>query len=207
MASSSNKVIALHHCRGSTACTQTGGDENRGVPTNLIADEIAGILSGGSTPAPSPATPPPTAPPTFACSGGTALFTLDLVNDFYGGETTWRLTNTASGSVLLSGGPYGQDEVVFDDICLSTTGCYTFTIFDSFGDGICCEYGIGSWTITFNGATVGSGGTFTSSESATFGSNCPATPSPTPAPGPSPTPSPDDDGPGGVSNFNNRMIL
>ena len=49
LATSSHKVIALHHCRGSIACTQTGGDENRGVPITLVCDEICPIIQTGCT--------------------------------------------------------------------------------------------------------------------------------------------------------------
>ena len=45
-------------------------------------------------------------------------------------------------------------------------GCYTFTIFDGFGDGICC-YG-SRILLTVDGALVAAGGEFGDSESTTF---------------------------------------
>jgi hypothetical protein len=48
-------------------------------------------------------------------------------------------------------------------------GCYTFTIFDSAGDGICCGFGQGSYNLEDeNGAVIISGGNFGSSESVSF---------------------------------------
>lgn len=47
LATSSHKVIALHHCRGSLTCTQTGADPNRGVPITLVCAEICGIINPG----------------------------------------------------------------------------------------------------------------------------------------------------------------
>jgi len=52
--------------------------------------------------------------------------------------------------------------------CLSAA-CYTFTISDAYGDGICCTYGSGSYTLKdAAGTTLASGGTFTSSASHNF---------------------------------------
>ena len=55
------------------------------------------------------------------------------------------------------------------DFCLAN-GCYDFTINDAYGDGICCSYGNGSYTVTNNddGSTLASGGSFTSSETTNF---------------------------------------
>ncbi len=41
-----HKVIALHRCGGSTACTNTGGDPNRAVPIALVYNEISSIIIG-----------------------------------------------------------------------------------------------------------------------------------------------------------------
>ncbi|MEM8932538.1 MAG: trypsin-like peptidase domain-containing protein, partial [Acidobacteriota bacterium] len=39
-----NLVVALHHCRGSAACTGSGGDPNRGVPIEAIISDLGGNL-------------------------------------------------------------------------------------------------------------------------------------------------------------------
>ena len=46
-------------------------------------------------------------------------------------------------------------------------GCYTLTIFDSFGDGICCAYGAGNYDLPIDGTLVAAGGDSVS-ESTTF---------------------------------------
>ena len=54
------------------------------------------------------------------------------------------------------------------DFCLEE-GCYQFRISDSYEDGICCDYGEGSWTITDpNGTVVDTGGEFGASEQIQF---------------------------------------
>jgi len=103
-------------------------------------------------------------------------YTLDIVGDRYGTETTWQVTNQI-GTILYNGGPYSnlnsnttQPLVTNLVMNLPAGGCYTFTIFDSYSDGICCTYGTGSWTIKTNtgATTVGTGGTFTTSQGVSF---------------------------------------
>ncbi len=90
--------------------------------------------------------------------------------DNYTSETSWEIVN-ANGGVEASGGGYGNyssGDSVFDEVCLED-GCYDFIIYDSYGDGICCQYGNGSYTVTKeDGTVVASGGSFTTSESTNF---------------------------------------
>ena len=99
---------------------------------------------------------------------------LTIVADNYGSETTWTVTN-ASGSVVASGGPYANNSTNSQALCLPD-GCYDFTINDSYGDGICCQYGNGSYALSGGGVSE-SGGSFGSSETKNFcvgGGNPPA---------------------------------
>lgn len=114
-------------------------------------------------------------------------FTFNLLGDPFGSETTWQLTNQ-SGMVLYSGGPY-TDQTVAGNQPLETNvtwnlpvnGCYTFTINDSFGDGMSgsqtggvSNNDAGVWTITANGGAinVGSGGgNFGTTQSYSFSNN------------------------------------
>jgi len=102
--------------------------------------------------------------------------TLTIITDNYPGETTWTLKD-ASGSTLYSGGPYStQGQTVTETWCL-VDGCYDFQINDSYGDGICCGYGQGSYDISIAGSSVASGGQFGSTEVQNFcaGGSAPAT--------------------------------
>jgi hypothetical protein len=98
-----------------------------------------------------------------------------LQRDFFGRETTWTLKNTA-GTTLYEGGPYANTsdteplpaplQTTFN---LINNECYTFTIEDSEQDGICCDYGTGSYTLTTPaGEIIASGGEFGASESQSF---------------------------------------
>ncbi len=95
------------------------------------------------------------------------VVTINLDN--YPEETSWTITD-GSGSTVASGGTYGSQpdgSTVTITECLAD-GCYDFTINDSYGDGICCAYGNGSYNVTVNGSTVASGGSFGSSETTNF---------------------------------------
>lgn len=94
---------------------------------------------------------------------------VDITVDSYGTETTWTLVDD-SGTTVGSGGPYNglpSGTVLTDSLCL-TDGCYTFTINDSYGDGICCAYGNGSYSVSNGATSLASGGSFGSSEQTTF---------------------------------------
>ncbi|MFO7789737.1 MAG: T9SS type A sorting domain-containing protein, partial [Bacteroidales bacterium] len=66
---------------------------------------------------------------------------LDLLTDAYPDETSWELTVDSTGNVLYSNGPLTEETHHYYDWCLGA-GCYTFTIYDSYGDGL----GGGYWS-------------------------------------------------------------
>ena len=93
--------------------------------------------------------------------------TVQIVTDAYGSETTWDITD-ANGTVVLSGGPYSNLSAAGTTTETPVSGtlnaqtCHTFTIYDSYGDGIDAGYGAGSFTVTDgNGTILASGGQFT----------------------------------------------
>ncbi len=92
--------------------------------------------------------------------------TLDIIFDKYAGETSWDVKDN-TGQTVASGGGYANGDVSTTETFCLTAGCYDFTIYDSYGDGICCSpaYGNGSYTVTdASGTTLASGGAFTTSE-------------------------------------------
>ncbi len=60
---------------------------------------------------------------------------LNLTTDYYGSETTWALTNS-EGTELANGGPYDSNTSYSEVFDLSIGTGYTFTIYDSYDDGI-----------------------------------------------------------------------
>lgn len=95
----------------------------------------------------------------------------NITTDDYAAETSWELRN--SSGALISTGPsstYADNTTNQEVINIpSFDECYTFTILDSFGDGICCGYGNGSYNLEDDsGNLIISGGEFGASESITF---------------------------------------
>merc|ERR1719203_2221356 len=117
-------------------------------------------------PTPPPTPPQPTASPTpWSCDEGVP-FVLSLTTDNYGGETSWDLK--VGGNTKASGSGYSNNSDYTEQECLVEAGEYTFTINDTWGDGICCSYGSGSYELTVNGESIKTGGEFGSTESVTF---------------------------------------
>jgi hypothetical protein len=107
-------------------------------------------------------------------------YVFTLQQDFWGDETTWDLKD-GSGTVVYSGGPYSGKHtevlplpaLITENWTLDSNQCYTFTINDSQGDGICCDGGNGYYTIKTNENTVvvKSGSAFDSKEVTNFTTN------------------------------------
>ena len=93
---------------------------------------------------------------------------LKLVTDNYGHETSWELYDDNFSLIemedsLLSNTLY-QKEYCLED------GCYTFVISDAYGDGFCCNYGNGFFTIKkeIDNSILVSSSPFTSSDTSHF---------------------------------------
>lgn len=104
--------------------------------------------------------------------------TVKITTDQYGSETTWNIKNS-NGTTVASGGPY-QDlgaagTTAQPDVNLTLPNeCYTFTINDSFGDGMFSSaYGFGGYQVLANGTLISgiNGGNFTSVDTRKFGVN------------------------------------
>ena len=83
----------------------------------------------------------------FAVFTDSEEVTLNLTTDNYGSETSWEMR--WNDLVLYSGSGYPDDNSTTYEIpmCLASDGCFDFEIEDSWGDGICCEYGDGSYEV------------------------------------------------------------
>ena len=98
--------------------------------------------------------------------GGEGL-TVVLLTDNYPQETSWSLSDD-NGTVVATGGPYETSAVEEVTLLCLEPGCYSFTVNDSYGDGICCAYGNGSYTLTLGGNVLATGGDFADSETTEF---------------------------------------
>ncbi len=98
--------------------------------------------------------------PTKTAATSTASFT--VTTDQYGSETQWSLVNETTGTTVISGGPYTDAVQTYGPInaTLINGNCYKFIMTDDYGDGICCSYGNGSYSLTAGATVLSSGGSF-----------------------------------------------
>lgn len=96
---------------------------------------------------------------------------LSITFDNYPEETSWDIKNS-SNVIVASGGTYASQpdgSTLNIPLCLNS-GCYTLTMKDVYGDGICCAYGNGAYTLTNTGTSVvlAQGGSFAASQVTSF---------------------------------------
>ena len=103
-----------------------------------------------------------------------------LVNvtlDKYPTDTSWKIEDTSNKLTIATSSPYlesmAYSTVDEQQVCFSSSSGgkeeYSFGIFDEYGDGLCCSWGSGRYTVsTMNGLIIASGGEFEYEERTTF---------------------------------------
>ena len=69
--------------------------------------------------------------------------TLNIIPDNFPGETSWEVIEESSDKIVANGALTSSTSTYVEDICLDFTKCYSLYVYDSYGDGICCDYGNG----------------------------------------------------------------
>jgi hypothetical protein len=126
-----------------------------------------------SSPTISPTTSSPTTSPT-ECSG--VVLAVTLMTDVYGYETSWKVTINEGEETILSGDGYDNNQEYYASACVEACDAdtvfdlYTFSIFDSYGDGL--GHNGGSYLVTMDGIMKAEGdGNFDYEETKEF-SDC-----------------------------------
>ena len=94
------------------------------------------------------------------CYSGT--LNLEIHFDSYPAETSWEIVDTHQ-TIIASGGPYFDHQagdVVMESISINP-GAYEVIFHDSYGDGMCCGYGDGYYSITIGETLIKKGSYFT----------------------------------------------
>ena len=121
------------------------------------------------------ATPAPTPP----CNGKWLKVTVETDN--YPSETSWEVLDKCdSNSIVMSEGQFERPGERYENQQCVQDSSYDFIIYDRYGDGVCCSWGSGSYSVEYGGEVVVTGGEFGVSDTTTFGSSCINSPSPTP---------------------------
>ena len=72
--------------------------------------------------------------------------TLSFIADDYPQETSWKLIDE-SNEIISTGALSNGTEFYAEDICVDYSSCFTLYVYDSYGDGMCCGYGEGSFQV------------------------------------------------------------
>ncbi|KAK1733555.1 hypothetical protein QTG54_015728 [Skeletonema marinoi] len=141
------------------------------------------INSGVVPPTPTPLTNSSTTSPSFSPTLS-ICYNVDIIiiHDMYPGDTSWTIEQVEPplppNDTIVEFSPR-NDTNQSRTVCL-TRGLYNFTIFDDYPDGLCCEWGIGNYTLVYQGIeggdedeeeeekVIASGGEFIASESTVF---------------------------------------
>ena len=139
-----------------------------------------------SQPAPQPTPPVPTPPvsvPPPDDYDDCYTLEINISLDQYPADTRWEIIPQGqSRQVLVASPEYDASQAltnVTQSECL-VEGTYDFIIYDVYSDGICCNWGEGSYQLAFGDDIVASGGSFGADETKTFVTPGIATSEPTP---------------------------
>jgi hypothetical protein len=123
------------------------------------------------------------------------VFKFVMQTDYVGSEISWKLNDF--DQQVAEGSDYPNNSLIEVTRCVDG-GIHTFSIWDSFGDGICCQYGPGWYQIWYDGVIIhdsdgkyGSEEIISFTESGIVESPAPISTAPLPTNGPSPSPSTD----------------
>ena len=146
----SRRSLALSEKCGATSAIPTCND-------GIQNGDETGVDCGGSS----------CAPCQTGCLENEVIVTITF--DQYPEETSWSIvtdegTTVASESYTTSN---AIGSTITETFCLPDD-CYTFTINDVYGDGMCCTYGSGSYTVTGPDGEIKLGGSFAASEATDF---------------------------------------
>lgn len=95
-------------------------------------------------------------------------YVLTINDDYWSSERTWEVVD-AGGTVVQSGGPYADGTGAISASFTLADGCYTFTIYDSYGDGQYDGTNTGNYSLDCGISNAASGsGNWGSSDSTDF---------------------------------------
>jgi murein DD-endopeptidase MepM/ murein hydrolase activator NlpD len=91
------------------------------------------------------------------CNTGSEI-KIALSFDNYPEETFWTINDDDNVNNFMSGG--GMNASFYTDRYCASPGIYQVTIYDTYGDGMCCEFGEGGYSILVDDVQVASGSYF-----------------------------------------------
>lgn len=87
-------------------------------------------------------------------------YQMNIRLDDFGSENRWEIVDN-NGTIVAQAGPFGnnlKNQLRTEFVCLEADQCYQLKFYDQYGDGMCCDYGNGSYQFNDeNGNTIASG--------------------------------------------------
>jgi len=75
------------------------------------------------------------------------MITLIIDADDYPEETSWEIYDEGANQTIANGSLQTGTQLFSEDICLNYGSCFSLKVYDSYGDGICCNFGIGFFIV------------------------------------------------------------
>ena len=101
---------------------------------------------------------------SIGCKEHQVRFEVSVKTDSYAGDTSWRLVDNFTRRIIRSKESFMSNSSQDDMLCIDRNRDYTFTLFDEYGDGICCDHGWGAYSVFLDGEEIFHGGEFESSQ-------------------------------------------
>jgi hypothetical protein len=75
------------------------------------------------------------------------VITFIINPDNYPQETSWELFDEVANRLVASGSLQSGATSFSEDICVNYNSCFSLFVYDSYGDGICCSFGNGDFSV------------------------------------------------------------
>ncbi len=113
------------------------------VNTHLVITNISGAGSTMTFDVTLDTLPTPAPTPAPSCAADEMSVTVDITSDEYPNEISWTIKNSSGTTVKSDGGKISAPGTNYvESACLNSSECYTFTINDSWGDGISAPFSL-----------------------------------------------------------------
>jgi hypothetical protein len=83
----------------------------------------------------------------LVCQSPQRKIRIEIQTDNFGEDTSWQFRDQSGVVIAKNERVYGKKELDARDLCLDDKSLYEFIVFDHYGDGLCCQFGQGSYKI------------------------------------------------------------
>lgn len=137
---------------------------------NITTDSLSVVIDGSVS-----SSTAMTSSKLFVENNAQIMVRLSIQTDKYGGETSWKIYKQDKEKEVVQESSlfvqqYGNSQLYTHEFSLDPNLCYTLQVSDSYGDGQCCQYGNGFYSLSdFNGGVLISGSVYRYNQASSFG--------------------------------------